>query len=248
MGYFRPSDTGHEHFLNSTGRHEHFLNSTGRHEHFLNSTGRHWAFLNSTCKIRTPGKHSNWICTLEPVQGFEMSPQTPRPLVPSQITGAWVIWKLPPRSILLVGREHPPQPGLRLSRSYLCRGRHRALTCEDGRERRRADARGGGGEGREGHWLFELGYQLRNYSPHFLTKDSPWFCHLQMYSPLFSWIPKNSPLKSLLSGEFSVLHENILPNNFFWKVSRTNLNTYTYNFIWCRLLDAKTLTVPYYTI
>ena len=54
MGYFRLSDMGHDHFLNSTGRQEHFLNSTGRHEHFLNSTGRHWAFLNSTCKIRTP--------------------------------------------------------------------------------------------------------------------------------------------------------------------------------------------------
>ena len=54
-------------------------------------------------------------------------------------------------------------------------------------------------------------------SPPFLTKDSPWFCHLQIYSPLFSWIRKNSPLKSVLSGEFSVLHE---------KGSRTNLNTY----------------------
>ena len=31
-------------------------------------------------------------------------------------------------------------------------------------------------------------------------------CHLQIYSPLCSWIPKNSPLKSALNGEFSALH------------------------------------------
>ena len=43
-------------------------------------------------------------------------------------------------------------------------------------------------------------------APPFLKKDSPWFCHLQIYSPLFSWIPKNSPLKSAIRGEFSVLH------------------------------------------
>ena len=29
---------------------------------------------------------------------------------------------------------------------------------------------------------------------------------LQIYSPRFSWIPKNSPLKSALSGELYVLH------------------------------------------
>ena len=63
MGYFRLSDMGHDHFLNSTGRQEHFLNSTGRHEHFLNSTGRHWAFLNSTCKISTPRQGPQFYVT-----------------------------------------------------------------------------------------------------------------------------------------------------------------------------------------
>ena len=69
-----------------------------------------------------------------------------------------------------------------------------------------------GPEGGGGHWLFEVGYQLRNYSPPFLTKDMPWFCYLQIYSPLFSWIPKNSPLKSALSGNFLYCICHILPN------------------------------------
>ena len=83
-------------------------------------------------------------------------------------------------------------------------------------------ARGGGG----GHWLFELGYQLRNYSPPFWTKDSPWFCHIQIYSPLFSWMLQNSPLKSALSGKFPVLHVSYFTKLLSWKVSRTNLNAY----------------------
>ena len=30
----------------------------------------------------------------------------------------------------------------------------------------------------------------------FLDKGQPLFCYLQIYSPLFSWITKHSPLKS----------------------------------------------------
>ena len=54
-----------------------------------------------------------------------------------------------------------------------------------------------------------------NCSTPFLTKDSLWFCHLQIYSLLFSWIPKNSSLKSMLSGEFPVLHYYILQSYCF---------------------------------
>ena len=125
------------------------------------------------------------------------------------------------------------------------------------------------GMGRGGHWLFELGYQLPNYSPpppphtlfgqrtapvllppnlqppvfmgvqgqpleinikwwmggggewrtdslslgnncqttapHFLDKGQPLFCYLQIYSPLFSWMSKDSPLKSTLSFLYLIL-------------------------------------------
>ena len=53
-----------------------------------------------------------------------------------------------------------------------------------------------------GHFPFSLWsvLQLRNYNTPFLTKDSLRFCYLQIYSLLFSWIPKNSSLKSVSGG------------------------------------------------
>ena len=43
---------------------------------------------------------------------------------------------------------------------------------------------------------------------------SPWFCCLQIYSPLFSWIPMNSRLKSAV-GNFLYSKYHILPNYCF---------------------------------
>ena len=60
-------------------------------------------------------------------------------------------------------------------------------------------AQGGGGYG-----LFELGYRFGNFSPPplFLATDSPWFCHLQIYSPLMK--ADDSPLKLSPITEFHV--------------------------------------------
>ena len=75
--------------------------------------------------------------------------------------------------------------------------------------------RGGGSEGAGpprpspggrggGHSLFKFVYQLQNYTPPpYFDKGQPL---IQIYIPLFSLISKNSPSKSALSGEFSVLH------------------------------------------
>ena len=45
-------------------------------------------------------------------------------------------------------------------------------------------------------WGYRGMYQLRNYSPQFLAMDSPSIFNVQMYSPLFSEKPKETPFKS----------------------------------------------------
>ena len=61
----------------------------------------------------------------------------------------------------------------------------------------------GGGGG--GHCLFELGYQLRNYSPLTWTKDNPYFYTSKFIAPSFHGCPKDSFLKSTLNDEFSII-------------------------------------------
>ena len=55
---------------------------------------------------------------------------------------------------------------------------------------------GGGGGG--GIDSLSLGTDLETTAPppfFFLAADNPWFCHLQIYSPFFSWKLKDSPCK-----------------------------------------------------
>ena len=62
---------------------------------------------------------------------------------------------------------------------------------------------GAGGALPGGYSLFWGSYQLRNYTPRFFfAMASFWICNVKSYSPLFSWMPKNSPLKSVISDEF----------------------------------------------
>ena len=42
--------------------------------------------------------------------------------------------------------------------------------------------------------------------PPFLDKGQPLFCYLSVYSPLLSWIPKDSPLQSSLNDQFPTLN------------------------------------------
>ena len=43
-------------------------------------------------------------------------------------------------------------------------------------------------------------------APPYLDKGQPLFCYLQIYSPLFSWVPKDSPWKSTMNNESSILN------------------------------------------
>ena len=49
-----------------------------------------------------------------------------------------------------------------------------------------------------------LGTNCETAAP-FLEKIQPLVCYLQICSPLFSWMPKDSSLKSTLNDEFSIL-------------------------------------------
>ena len=54
-----------------------------------------------------------------------------------------------------------------------------------------------------------LGNHLETRAP-FLAMDIPWFCHLQIYSSLFSLNPKDSPFKTTFLKNCYVLMHFIL--------------------------------------
>ena len=101
-------------------------------------------------------------------------------------------------------------------------------------------SRGGGG----GHSLFELGYQLRETTAplFFLAKDSPRFCHLQIYSTPIFMDTKNSPLKSKFSQAvcivYIIFYHIIVLKGFKNKSECIQLLFAIDKF------DAKTLTAP----
>ena len=90
------------------------------------------------------------------------------------------------------------------------------------------------GWGGGGHWLFELGYQLRNYSPPppLMHKGQPLFCHLQIYSPLFSRMPNDSLQINIECWIFLYFMHHVLPHYCFKRFLRTNLNVYNYYLVW----------------
>ena len=48
--------------------------------------------------------------------------------------------------------------------------------------------------------------KLQPPPPPYLDKEQPLLCYPQIYSPLFSWVPKDSPWRSTVNDEFSILH------------------------------------------
>ena len=74
----------------------------------------------------------------------------------------------------------------------------------------------GGGGGRGGTDSLSLGTDLETTAPlPFLATDSPWFCHLQIYSPLFSFKLKDNSYKLSLLDELICLFDLILLNYLF---------------------------------
>ena len=81
---------------------------------------------------------------------------------------------------------------------YQCRVRWRGDRVQGGTRRQAGTPGGGGG----GLLTFRGMYQLRNYSPKFLAIENPWIFNVQIYSPLFSEKPKETPFKSTFIEQF----------------------------------------------
>ena len=88
---------------------------------------------------------------------------------------------------------------------------------------------------------FEFWYRFGNYSPPFLATDSPLFCHLQIYSPLFSQKLKDSPFKMSLFYECICVFDLILLNYLFLE----QLECIHKCVILCKILIKTSLTSPY---